>query len=384
MPFWRRPDERTDSGPVRTQRRPARDVVVGAPAPPFSVVAETGRVVSLGGFEGLPLVLAFAPATWTLAAEGAVGIERLRAELRGLGAVLVVVSAAGVWTLRPDDEPELIAAGTVGVDSAMQRAARVYAAGELLDHARPPALFVIDQRARLRFVSSRSDASRFGATLVLALAAAGRAVCQRRSSLLQLTRREWITTSLIAGFALALFEGCSSQEEKLTPAAASQLPNAEFSRGPIAVRLNVNDVDHDLELEPRVSLLDALREHLLLTGTKKGCDHGQCGACTVLVNGRRVNACLTLAVMAQGSKIQTIEGLAVGGRLHPMQRAFLHEDGFQCGYCTPGQIMSALGLMAEGGAATAAEVRERMSGNLCRCGAYPNIVSAVLRGQREV
>jgi xanthine dehydrogenase YagT iron-sulfur-binding subunit len=141
--------------------------------------------------------------------------------------------------------------------------------------------------------------------------------------------------------------------------------------------LHVNGQDHSLAIEPRVSLLDALREHLGLTGSKKGCAHGECGACTVLIDGRRINACLTFAVMHQGQAITTIEGLAQGDALHPLQEAFIHHDGFQCGYCTPGQIMSAVSLLAEGHTGTDAEIREWMSGNICRCSAYPNIVAAI-------
>lgn len=146
----------------------------------------------------------------------------------------------------------------------------------------------------------------------------------------------------------------------------------------VDIRLRVNGRKHDLSLEPRVTLLDALREHLNLTGTKKGCDQGACGACTVLANGRRINACLTLAVMHDGDEITTIEGLGGTGALHPLQEAFLTHDGFQCGYCTPGQIMSAMGLLHEGRELTRDCVREQMSGNICRCGAYPNIVDAVM------
>jgi xanthine dehydrogenase YagT iron-sulfur-binding subunit len=159
------------------------------------------------------------------------------------------------------------------------------------------------------------------------------------------------------------------------------------------VRLVVNGRQYDLSLEPRVTLLDALREYASLPGSKKGCDRGQCGACTVLVNGRRINSCLTLAVMHEGDKITTIEGLATDGKLHPVQAAFIERDAFQCGYCTPGQICSAVGLLNEADAQPAsvltadlrrahadlndAEIRERMSGNICRCGAYPNIVAAI-------
>jgi xanthine dehydrogenase YagT iron-sulfur-binding subunit len=143
------------------------------------------------------------------------------------------------------------------------------------------------------------------------------------------------------------------------------------------VRLVLNGREVKLRLDPRVTLLDALREHLALTGTKKGCDHGQCGACTVLVNGRRINSCLSLAVTHEGDEVTTIEGLAKGEELHPVQAAFLDHDGFQCGYCTPGQICSAVALLREGHAKSDGEIREWMSGNICRCGAYTNIVAAI-------
>jgi len=148
-------------------------------------------------------------------------------------------------------------------------------------------------------------------------------------------------------------------------------------RTAVAVALQVNGSIHRLTLDPRTTLLAALREHLGLTGTKLGCDHGACGACTVHLDGRRVNSCLVLAVTADGGSITTIEGLATDGQLHPMQQAFVDHDAFQCGYCTPGQIMSAVACIQEGHAGSDAEMREYMSGNLCRCGAYPNIVAAV-------
>ena len=147
---------------------------------------------------------------------------------------------------------------------------------------------------------------------------------------------------------------------------------------PRKISLTINRKSHTLTLDPRVTVLDALRDHLLLTGTKKGCDQGQCGACTVLIDGKRVLSCLTLAVAVHGRSIETIEGLAQeDGALHPMQQAFIDHDAFQCGYCTPGQILSAVGCVNEGHAGTEDEIREYMSGNLCRCAAYPNIVAAV-------
>ena len=156
-------------------------------------------------------------------------------------------------------------------------------------------------------------------------------------------------------------------------------PQREFE-----IVLVVNGAERRLTVDARTTLLDALRDRLRLTGTKKGCDLGHCGACTVLVQGRRVNACLTLAVAHQGESITTIEGLADGAdALHPVQAAFIEHDGFQCGYCTPGQIVSAVGLIAEGRTGSDDEIREHMSGNLCRCGAYPNILAAIRQALRE-
>ena len=160
--------------------------------------------------------------------------------------------------------------------------------------------------------------------------------------------------------------------------AAATLDEDAAASGEVAIQLEVNGLVHRLKLEPRVTLLDALRERLALFGTKKGCDHGQCGACTVHLDGRRVVSCLTLAVQAQGSRVTTIEGVASKqGHLHPMQQAFLDHDGLQCGYCTPGQVMSAIACVKEGHTRSADEIREYMSGNLCRCGAYAGILAAI-------
>jgi len=189
----------------------------------------------------------------------------------------------------------------------------------------------------------------------------------------QVTRR----TVLTAGVAAA---GVVVEPVRAVDAPAKKKPSSS------TLELNVNGKVSRLSIDSRTTLLDALREHLHLTGTKKGCDQGQCGACTVLVDGERVVSCLTLAVAAQGKHVQTIEGLAgPGGKLHPMQQAFIDQDAFQCGYCTPGQIMSAVACVAEGHAKTDADIREYMSGNLCRCAAYPKIVAAIkqARGQME-
>lgn len=200
-----------------------------------------------------------------------------------------------------------------------------------------------------------------------------------------LTRRDMLATSAAATAYAAVGLPADAQTAS---GSASGSPTPVSS-----IRLTVNGKAHALDLDPRTTLLDALRNHLVLNGTKKGCDHGQCGACTVLVNGRRINACLTLAAMHEGDEITTVEGLAEGEAMHPMQAAFIAHDGFQCGYCTPGQICSAIGMLGEveanwpshvsGDVAAATfaltddEIRERMSGNICRCAAYPNIVAAI-------
>src|SRR6266480_3494428 len=188
------------------------------------------------------------------------------------------------------------------------------------------------------------------------------------------TRRKFIKQ--VAGTSAVLAIGPhlvgSASLDQVTPTATP-----EGTSDLLKVNLKINGESHELDVDPRVTLLDALRERLQLTGSKKGCDHGQCGACTVLVNGRRINSCLTLAIMHEGDEITTIEGLANGDELHPMQAAFIEHDGFQCGYCTPGQICSAVALLKENHANSDDEIREFMSGNICRCGAYPNILAAI-------
>jgi xanthine dehydrogenase YagT iron-sulfur-binding subunit len=178
------------------------------------------------------------------------------------------------------------------------------------------------------------------------------------------------------GIALApMLGGCADHP---TPTGQSRGEPLPAARGfTVQTTLRINEKDYPLTIEPRVTLLDALRDHVGLTGTKKGCDHGQCGACTVLIDNRRVNSCLTLALQAAGKKVTTIEGIADGEQLHPVQAAFIEHDAFQCGYCTPGQICSAVGLLHEGRAKSDDDIREQMAGNICRCGAYPNIVDAV-------
>jgi xanthine dehydrogenase YagT iron-sulfur-binding subunit len=184
------------------------------------------------------------------------------------------------------------------------------------------------------------------------------------------TRRQFLEQVGLAGVGLQL-------APLLSKAAGIAALNDALPADPITLTFTVNGIKKSLVLDTRVTLLDALREKLAMPGSKKGCDHGQCGACTVLLDGRRINSCLHLAVMCEGAEVTTIEGLATGDQLHPMQAAFLKHDGFQCGYCTPGQICSAVGLVKEGHARTDEEIRELMSGNICRCGAYNNILAAI-------
>jgi len=187
-------------------------------------------------------------------------------------------------------------------------------------------------------------------------------------------------TASATSLAVPLFAR-TSRAEAMDP----QTARAKDPRDPANLALTVNGRKHQLALDARTTLLDALRERLGLTGAKKGCDHGQCGACTVLIDGRRVLSCLTLALVAEGRAVTTIEGLAKpDGTLHPMQQAFIDQDAFQCGYCTPGQILSAVSCVEEGHAANDAEIREYMSGNLCRCAAYPNIVAAIMQTQHSM
>ena len=195
------------------------------------------------------------------------------------------------------------------------------------------------------------------------------------------TRRRFIKQVAGTSAAIAIGPNLLTSTSSGQPVSAGTNGAASAS---VKVSLNINGKKYALDVDPRVTLLDALRERLQLTGSKKGCDQGQCGACTVLVNGRRINSCLTLAVMHEGEEITTIEGLATGEELHPMQAAFIEQDGFQCGYCTPGQICSAVACVKEGHANSDGEIREWMSGNICRCGAYPNILAAIKEAKPKI
>ncbi|HIB66224.1 MAG TPA: 2Fe-2S iron-sulfur cluster binding domain-containing protein [Phycisphaerales bacterium] len=211
------------------------------------------------------------------------------------------------------------------------------------------------------------------------------------------SRRNFMAQAAAGGLSVFALSLLTEQDAAAQELLSQDAVVAESGQNLLDIQLNINGRVENLKLDPRVTLLDALRERLQMTGTKKGCDHGQCGACTVLIDGRRVLSCLTLAATCEGREVTTVEGLAQGDTLHPMQQAFIKHDAFQCGYCTPGQICSAVALLKEaeegqasyvtenlssaGGALSDEEIRERMSGNICRCGAYPNIVKAVAEVQ---
>jgi xanthine dehydrogenase YagT iron-sulfur-binding subunit len=342
-------------------------IEVGMVAPSFVLHGEARGSVSSSEARGRPWVLAFAR-RWTPGGDAAA----IRAQLRGLGAILFVISETGVWSFRPDDDIEL----AIGPSRRLSREV-----GELRARcgvaSGDDGVVVVDSEGVVRFAHAPSH--ELGASLADALDAAGRELLglPPRPGI---TRRDWAAVSLAAGFSLVLFHGCRAPSaERPAPPPVTTRPGSE-----IDIVLRVNGHDRRLRVDARVSLLDALREHLALTGTRKGCDHGQCGACTVMRDGHAVNACLTLAVAAEGAEITTIEGLARGDELHPVQAQFIAHDAFQCGYCTSGQIMSAVALLREGRAKTDDEVRQQMSGNICRCGAYPNIIAAIQAARKEV
>jgi xanthine dehydrogenase YagT iron-sulfur-binding subunit len=358
------------SGPVPGDCAPRFDignaVNSAAPgAPRFSLSLLSGRTV----------VLVFL-GDETFDGRSQQSLAIIRAELRGMGAVLVAMTSQGLWSFSPDDEADLFA----GEDE--MPAAEVAAAYRRYGVAPGGAgLFVVDGDGVLRFVHHlRNPEDATWSALAEALSAAGRALLAPAPGF-RPSRREVVVGSLVAGLSLAFLDVCG----RLPRAMAAAPPDGSAAAlDETEVTLNVNGTARRLRIDARVTLLDALRERLGLPGSKKGCDHGQCGACTVLVDGRRVNSCLTLAIATQGPAITTIEGLAQGDRLHPVQAAFAALDAFQCGYCTPGQIMSAVGLLREGHATSDPEVREQMSGNLCRCGAYPNIVAAIQRARHQI
>ncbi|HXN81362.1 MAG TPA: (2Fe-2S)-binding protein [Myxococcales bacterium] len=332
-----------------------------AEGPGSTVIACDGdrRPICGGG----PWVLAFCPGRSDSTSPRP--SEALLAELRGLGASLAVLRPGGGTLLRPDDSDS---------PQPLRPAPALWAEhGAPLDCA---TLVVLDGEGRVRLRRTLDASADVESMLLRALRDAARA----RAPVRGVGRREVLVSALAAAVAAVVLDACAGKQRAAEPRPEQAASGGEeLGVNLIAVALVINGERRLLRIEPRVTLLDALREQLGLTGTKKGCDMGQCGACTVLVDGKRTDSCLALAIQHEGRQITTIEGLARGDDLHPMQAAFLEQDAFQCGYCTPGQILSAVGLLAErkGQPLDDDAIREGMSGNLCRCGAYPNIVAAV-------
>ena len=304
---------------------------------------------------GRPLIVAFAPDEWNPARAAQ---SELYASLAAQFGAQSVGAGGDEWH---------------AFDSVGDVAARFGVAGER-------AVFVLDENGAVAW-SWRSKSGEEAAPGEILAALENLQNDEKKG----LSRRSFLAATLAASAVLALAANSSHAAPRRVPADTPPIDavpnlsaaNSYVKTDTIPVTLRVNGRAQTLQLEPRVALLDALREYMGLTGSKKGCDHGQCGACTVHVDGERHLSCLSLAVRSQGKEITTIEGLSKNGELHPMQLAFIENDAFQCGYCTPGQIMSATALIKEGHAQTDAEIRESMSGNLCRCAAYPNILAAV-------
>jgi xanthine dehydrogenase YagT iron-sulfur-binding subunit len=346
----------------------------GDSAPDF-VLASGSATHRLSDFRGSPAVLAFHGTQWDPArAEHIETYNRLIASLGGVaGTRLLQIGGAGPWR----DLSFTDSALSLPVLTADSAVAERYGVGS------EPAVFVIDAAGVVRWsqVGPISLASPTDVARAISVVAApfvdtpDAAKAPNEELRVGWTRRDFVATALAAAFALAL-----RPVEAHAERAAAYAPTPSTSARPVT--LTVNGRELSLSLEPRVTLLDALREYAGLTGSKKGCDHGQCGACTVHIDGRRELSCLTFAVMQEGRRITTIEGLAKGDQLHPMQQAFITNDGFQCGYCTSGQIMSAVAVVDEPWGPTDDDVREAMSGNICRCGAYPGIVAAVQEVRR--
>jgi xanthine dehydrogenase YagT iron-sulfur-binding subunit len=339
---------------------PHEPLAIGARAPDFDWIDSAGEATSLAALRGQPVLLAFFAEDWDPAREQQLWTynEMLR-RAPGGGTVLGIAQSGCACDILLDGEDAVRVAllSDLGVDGEVPRRFGV---------AETQAIFVVDEHGVVRWRHIAVDGQR---PALGELDAALAPVSEAR----KITRRAFLATTLAVSIALTVMPRFGRAQVPGKQAAV-EAPAQQ-------VTLNVNGRDYALALEPRVTLLDALRERMGLPGTKKGCDHGQCGACTVHIDGRRVNACLTLAVQAEGARIVTIEGLAQGGVLHPVQQAFVRHDGFQCGYCTSGQIMSAVACIEEGHAGNDAEIAEWMSGNICRCGAYNGIRAAVAEAQ---
>ena len=336
----------------------------------------TGGRHRLSDFRGSPVVLVFHTPEWDpTRVELVEAYNRIVAHIPHGGGRLVSIAPDAPWHALAFTGDDTVSLPIIVSDSADLR--NRFGVDER------PTVVLLDEDGNVRWRHAATHALPRPDVLASALEALALRDEPVRAGAATWTRREFVATILAAGVVLML------PPPAQTAAASMEMPMDGHAPGTaVAITLSVNGKTIPLTVEPRVTLLDALREYAGLPGTKKGCDHGQCGACTVHVNGRRVLSCLTLAMMAQGKSVTTIEGIATGPEtdvraLHPMQRAFLAHDGFQCGYCTPGQIMSATAMLNEPWGPTDDDVKEAMSGNICRCGAYPGIVAAVQEVRKQ-
>ena len=350
----------------------------GCSAPDFLVPSAAGQPAGrLSDLRGQPVLLAFSPPGWNPAqAEALAQINRVLSSSGFSGELLRLSPGVGAAQAEFAGEEAPIAVLT---DSQLSSdAATLYSVpGQ-------QALFVVDAEGIIRWRYAAAPGTVPQAEdLRAALSSLSVTTTAPSPGRAGLSRREFLAAALGVALVLAVPPQLARAQDvpaSVSPSSALLPPSAA---GTVPVTLHVNGTAHTLQLEPRVTLLDALRERVGLTGTKKGCDHGQCGSCTVHADGKRINSCLALAVAYQGKQITTIEGIATGDTLHPIQTAFIQHDGFQCGYCTSGQIMSATALLTEPIGPTDADVRDSMSGNLCRCGAYTNIIAAIQDVRKE-
>ncbi len=354
---------------------PVGALSVGTSAPDFALPQTfPGAPIRLSSLRGQPVVLAFSPQDWDPSRAESLAHTRRLLTGAGFGGELLGLTRDGLWCQAafadgPLAFPLLSDANTNG-DAALA-----------FGVAGRQALFLLDGEGVIqwRYVAAPGQSPR-AEDLIAGLSALAPAPSAQASPRTGLSRREFLAAALGAALVLSL-PGSPARAADTTLYAAPAGTNTlhpPVSSGTMPVTLNVNGTDYALQIEPRVSLLDAVRERVGLTGSKKGCDHGQCGACTMHADGKRINSCLALAVAYQGKKITTVEGLAApDGTLTPVQAAFIQHDGFQCGFCTSGQLMSASALLTEPVGPEDSDVREAMSGNLCRCGAYNGIVAAV-------
>ncbi len=354
----------------------------GSSAPDFPIASAAGLPESrLSDLRGQPVLLAFSPPGWDPArAEGLAQINRILS-VSGAGELLRV--SPGTGAARAEFAGEDVPISVLTDSQIPAEAAALYGV------AGRQALFVVDTDGVIRWQYAAApgmvpQAEDLRAALSsLSVPTRSDQTAASSGTRTGLTRREFLAAALGVALVLAVPPQLARAQDALATPAVPPALLPPSSAGTMPVTLHVNGTAHTLQIEPRVTLLDALRERIGLTGSKKGCDHGQCGSCTVHADGKRINSCLALAVAYQGKQITTIEGLAQGDTLHPVQAAFIQHDGFQCGFCTSGQIMSATALLTEPIGPTDAEVRDSMSGNLCRCGAYTNIIAAIQDVRKE-